>query len=308
MVGADALYDIKSGKELKKTSVLVTFDDGYADNYVYAFPILKKYGIKALLFVPTSKIADTDKKRQTTEDHRNGKVEYSKLFMPDKEENALEKSLNGDLGEFLSWGEIDTMVKSGVFTIGSHGHVHAKIFSHDKVIGIYGKSKPHWSFEYAYNNDISEGLPIFEMKSSLSCKRFIPNEEFKKYALELYSKLPESELINKLNSFKNKGFYETNHKERIEGELKISKNIIKKKLGIDSPFLSWPWGEYTEESTKIAKSVGFDFCFSTKKQAFIGSNTCEIPRIKSSDKNSRFFRKVLFNSNILLAELYAGFH
>jgi peptidoglycan/xylan/chitin deacetylase (PgdA/CDA1 family) len=34
--------------------VIVTFDDGYRDNYDLAFPILKRHGLKATFFVPTA--------------------------------------------------------------------------------------------------------------------------------------------------------------------------------------------------------------------------------------------------------------
>ena len=39
--------------ELPPRSVAVTFDDGYADNCQYAWPIMKKYGIPGLVFVVT---------------------------------------------------------------------------------------------------------------------------------------------------------------------------------------------------------------------------------------------------------------
>ncbi len=51
----DDLYDSLEGqKELPENPVLITFDDGYRDNYDNAYPILRKYGFKATIFVITS--------------------------------------------------------------------------------------------------------------------------------------------------------------------------------------------------------------------------------------------------------------
>ena len=38
-------------KELPNNPVLITFDDGYKDNFVNAYPILQKFGFKATVFV-----------------------------------------------------------------------------------------------------------------------------------------------------------------------------------------------------------------------------------------------------------------
>ena len=45
------------GRELPPRSFLITLDDGYLDNYVYAWPILRKYGHKAVIFPVVERIA-----------------------------------------------------------------------------------------------------------------------------------------------------------------------------------------------------------------------------------------------------------
>lgn len=53
----DELYDyIVNNKEIPEKSVMITFDDGYEDNYTDVYPILKEYGFKATIFVITSVI------------------------------------------------------------------------------------------------------------------------------------------------------------------------------------------------------------------------------------------------------------
>ena len=49
----DVIAQIEHGTPLPPNSVAVTFDDGFADTYRYAFPVLRRYHIPATIFVST---------------------------------------------------------------------------------------------------------------------------------------------------------------------------------------------------------------------------------------------------------------
>ncbi|SFS17029.1 Polysaccharide deacetylase [Dyella sp. OK004] len=53
---SDVAALINAGKEVPADTVVVTFDDGYIDNYRIAFPILRELGVPATFFVSTGHI------------------------------------------------------------------------------------------------------------------------------------------------------------------------------------------------------------------------------------------------------------
>lgn len=72
----DELYSfMTNNKPVPEKSVVLTFDDGYKDNYDNAYPILKEYGFNATIFVITNCI-DKDKafltSKQLNEMEKNG--------------------------------------------------------------------------------------------------------------------------------------------------------------------------------------------------------------------------------------------
>ena len=48
---ADMLDAWENGTQLPEKPVIITFDDGYLDNYNHAFPVLEKYQLKATIFL-----------------------------------------------------------------------------------------------------------------------------------------------------------------------------------------------------------------------------------------------------------------
>lgn len=72
---------LKEKKKIPPKTLAITFDDGYKDNYIYAFPVLKKYNLPAAVFVIIEEVGRHDR---------------------------------------LSWDEIKEMQNTGIITLGSH--------------------------------------------------------------------------------------------------------------------------------------------------------------------------------------------
>ena len=62
-ISLDDFLAFKEGKQaLPSKPIIVTFDDGFMSNYLYAFPILKNYGMKATVFVTVDQDSENFKK------------------------------------------------------------------------------------------------------------------------------------------------------------------------------------------------------------------------------------------------------
>jgi peptidoglycan/xylan/chitin deacetylase (PgdA/CDA1 family) len=53
----DLMANLQTGQALPPRSVVLTFDDGYDDNYLYAYPLLRERGMKATFFIITNLVA-----------------------------------------------------------------------------------------------------------------------------------------------------------------------------------------------------------------------------------------------------------
>ncbi len=68
---------LKYGRALPDKPILITFDDGYRDNYANAYPILKKHGFTATIFLVTDLVGNDDRFLtwdEAREMHKNGFV------------------------------------------------------------------------------------------------------------------------------------------------------------------------------------------------------------------------------------------
>jgi len=56
----DLVLHLRSGRRYPKRCIVITFDDGWKDNYTHAFPLLRLYGVPATVFLATDYI-ESDK-------------------------------------------------------------------------------------------------------------------------------------------------------------------------------------------------------------------------------------------------------
>ncbi len=90
--------ELIEAETLPQRSFCITFDDGYADNYTEALPILKRYGFKATVYL-----------------------------VPYATENRWEAFEEESYDRLLNEEEIAEMVRSGLIEFGSHTLSHANL-------------------------------------------------------------------------------------------------------------------------------------------------------------------------------------
>ncbi len=282
------VYDyIINDKPIAKKSVFLTFDDGYLDNYVFAYPLLKKYGMKGTIFVNPDFVEKTNGLRKTFDDV-NSNEEINEL-------NTI---------GFCNWDELKKIDSEGVLDVQSHAKTHTWYPISDKIIDFrnpddeyiwmdwneYPNEKPYLQCSNKERRKL--GSAVFENEKALSSKRVFINPEFQK-KLQDFVNDNGGELFynsggwkNKLNDYASKmkssiqiiDSYETDEEylKRIKNELEYTKNEIEKQLDKKVNFLCWPGGSATKEGVVIANELGY----------LMSTAARDIPNLRKQIKNS----------------------
>lgn len=123
IVVQDLIDYVETGAPLPEKPVMLTFDDGYYNNYLYAYPLLKQYNCRAVISV----IGCYSEKFSQTED-----------FNP--------------FYSHLSWDQIREMAESGLVEIQNHSYNLHKNSTHIGAKKIRGESNA------AYAGRLSEDV------------------------------------------------------------------------------------------------------------------------------------------------------
>ena len=270
--------------KLPKNSILITFDDGYKNNYTLAFPILKKYNMKATIFLNTKFI--------------------------EKDE------------AYLNWDEIREMYESGLIDFQLHTHSHQLTVKDIEVLAFYdNESSPYFKREsynlffegnYDEKKDMEKlnGLPVFKLRSKISIPGYRPKKDFvQKYRniAQLQennkSENEKKEFLNKLFKERKDEFFdkisEEQFKETVKFEILENKKIISEKLGKTPDCLAYPWGHRYKGNREDIRKLGVDVFITTRKGVnSLKLNKNWIYRVSGDDfENFDEFKKELKNGS-----------
>jgi len=292
------LHDhMSGGGPLPHKPVVLTFDDGYLDNWVFAYPILKKYNHRAAIWMSTDFVDPRAIVRQTLEDSWRGV--------------AREKDLTA--AGFLSWNEMKLMVESGLVEIQSHGKTHTWYYENPEIVDFHrpggsdGYIPPPWlgwnrhserKYEYMtakLDSDVPYGTPIYRHGKSLAVRRYFEDESLTERLAKHVSEhggapfferdrwRDELEKIVRAHPpTEDRLETEQEYEARIREELAGSKQIIEKALDTSVDFLCWPGGDYNPAASRVAGEAGYlatttHFQDRTRRNVY-GQNPREINR------------------------------
>jgi len=132
----ELLEIVHGAKKARPRAFAVTFDDGYLDNWVYAFPVLEKLKVKAAFYLVTDYVESAGRRGPKDCRATRGPAERS-------------------AGGFLSWEEARAMDASGLITWGSHTQTHR-----------------HWIRKNPYpdvERELKESKALIERQMGRSC-------------------------------------------------------------------------------------------------------------------------------------------
>lgn len=270
-ISLQELYEhLQDGSALPLNPVVLTFDDGYLDNWVYVFPILKQYGLKGTIFVNPDFVDPTDQLRPNLDDVAAGRVAASSL----------------ETTGFLSWAEMSVMEASGVIDIQSHALTHTWYFSDDRIVDFHHPGDPYpwlaWNAKperkYLWLSEdqssfVPLGMPIYVHDKSLATRQYFPapglsdflTEQVAAQGGEVFFQRKDwrDTLLKSSLQYRSRhqlnGHWESEeqYQARVRYELAVSKEIIEAKLRKRVNFLCWPGGGYNDTTERIAREVGY---------------------------------------------------
>ncbi|EMK1730763.1 polysaccharide deacetylase family protein [Salmonella enterica] len=103
-----------NGGKMPRKSVVLTFDDGYLDNWLQVFPVLNEFKLNAHIFLITGLIGEGPVRQRIIREYSHWECEQA--ITHGQADNVM-----------LRWSEVKEMLHSGRVEFHSHTHSHRRL-------------------------------------------------------------------------------------------------------------------------------------------------------------------------------------
>jgi peptidoglycan/xylan/chitin deacetylase (PgdA/CDA1 family) len=251
LLSPDEFADILSkNKNFSRNSVLLTFDDGYADNLINAVPILESLEAQSVFYITTSML---DANSEAWWDN------LEKIFIKDNLPPDLQIRFNGKTLKFKT-SNLEEIEKTyfALHPLLKYSKAPLREMAIKQLLG--------WS---ECSGDIRES------------HRFLNSAELKKMSES------RSAVIG-AHTHTHTPLSILNYAEQLE-DISASVQKLKDFTGIDVKYFSYPFGvkkDYNNDSINICKTLGFRFvCANYYSQIHSWTDPFQLPRILIRDWN-----------------------
>ena len=278
-LSADEYFQYLMGvRPAPERAVVLTFDDGRSSVRTVGLPLMQRYGMKGIVFiVPGRTVSRPGPLPPTWTDVGEGRA---------KPEAILAREEGADA--FLSWEEIDDLVRSGLFDIQSHSLSHARVHTTARVAGFM---RPELRNGYGpldipliHDNgrdlaaaEIPLGTPFFRSEPRLSeALRFYEDPSVREACIErvaqeggegfFWRRGWDEDLRRLLAKRPARGRLESteDRETAIRRELAASKELIGERTGKPAIHLCYPWHVSGPTAQRVAREVGYRTAFCGK--------------------------------------------
>jgi peptidoglycan/xylan/chitin deacetylase (PgdA/CDA1 family) len=321
-----------NGAPLPKKAFLMTFDDGFLDNYLHAWPIMRKYGHKGVIFAVADRISDAQRElaarrpsdgkavRPTLDDVWNKRCAPEDLPAEDKplHRDAFGYAVRRDL--FFTWDEARLMEESGTMAIAAHSLRHESVFAGPNFSVFV---QPGDCARVFTNTVIPSiwGMPLFERMPELAARRaFIPSPEL----IEAVSGLVPQETegaraffssaanVGRLKALvgtrgQDLGEYESRESQiaRLRAVMVENQAVLARELGRTIRSFCWPWGVFCDAAREQGLAAGFEVFYTTRPGINLPARPLAVHRFKVKNRVDAWLRRrMLIYSRPWLGALY----
>lgn len=253
------IKSVNGTKKLPKNPVILTFDDGYRNNFTVLLPIIRKYVFPAIIYLPTKQIG-------TKIIHSNASIVSFLISNTKKKDIELKV---GNRNNFYDLRSKKKKLKSIIIILKKLNSL-----SKNEVKYVLNQIKKQTAIKLPRNDD-----NLFLM----SWKEVMELNNFKQY-MSFGSHTLTHPNLTKLTA------------SEIKKELKSSKEELEMIFGTKIQHLAYPYGYYNNYVSEISKDVGYSSGVTTEYgYNRKGTSLFKLKRIAvSNNNNMAFFMLGLF--------------